>query len=47
MSFFEKTQEERLELGIKGNLVRFAIGVEDADDLISDLDRALNVLARS
>jgi len=30
MSYFEKTTEERLELGIKDNLVRFAIGIEDA-----------------
>jgi len=41
MSFFEKTTEERLELGIKDNLVRFAIGVEDAADIICDLERAL------
>jgi cystathionine gamma-synthase len=41
MSFFEKTTEERLELGIKDNLVRFAIGVEDAADIIADLDQAL------
>ncbi len=41
MSYFEKTTEERLALGIKDNLVRFAIGVEDASDIIADLDRAL------
>ncbi len=41
MSYFEKTTEERLELGIKDNLVRFAIGVEDAADIIADLDQAL------
>jgi cystathionine gamma-synthase len=45
MSFFEKTTEERLELGIRDNLVRFAVGVEDADDLIADLDQALKILA--
>jgi cystathionine gamma-synthase len=44
MSFFEKTTEERLELGIKDNLVRFAIGVEDTDDIIADLSQALHVL---
>ncbi|HRE47662.1 MAG TPA: aminotransferase class I/II-fold pyridoxal phosphate-dependent enzyme [Aggregatilineales bacterium] len=44
MSFFEKTPEERLELGITGNLVRFAIGVEDAADLIADLSQALAVI---
>jgi cystathionine gamma-synthase len=41
MSFFEKTTEERLEFGIKDNLVRFAIGVEDAADIIADLEQAL------
>jgi cystathionine gamma-synthase len=44
MSFFEKTTEERLELGIKDNLVRFAIGVEDAADIIADLAQALKVI---
>jgi cystathionine gamma-synthase len=44
MSYFEKTTEERLELGIKDNLVRFALGVEDAADLIADLDQALKVV---
>jgi cystathionine gamma-synthase len=41
MSFYEKTTQERLALGIKDNLVRFAIGIEDADDIIDDLDQAL------
>lgn len=44
MSHFDKTPEERAELGIKDNLVRFAIGIEDADDLIADLDSALEPL---
>ena len=41
MSYFEKTTEERLELGIKDNLVRFAVGIEDAEDLVADLEQAL------
>ncbi|MBE2268669.1 MAG: aminotransferase class I/II-fold pyridoxal phosphate-dependent enzyme [Anaerolinea sp.] len=41
MSYYEKTTEERLALGIKDNLVRFAIGIEDTDDIINDLDQAL------
>lgn len=41
MSYFEKTTEERLELGIKDNLVRFALGIEDTADLIADLEQAL------
>ena len=41
MSFYELTTEERLEIGIKDNLIRYAVGVEDADDLIADLSQAL------
>lgn len=41
MSFYEKTTEERLELGIKDNLVRFAVGIEDTDDLLADLEQGL------
>jgi cystathionine gamma-synthase len=42
MSFYELTSEERLEIGIKDNLIRFAVGIEDADDLIADLAQALD-----
>lgn len=41
MSYFEKEPEERLELGIYDNLVRFALGIEDSADLIGDLEQAL------
>lgn len=44
MSYYEKTSEERLALGIKDNLVRFGIGVEDTADIIADLAQALEVL---
>jgi cystathionine beta-lyase/cystathionine gamma-synthase len=40
MSYYEKTPEERLELGITDNLVRFSAGIEDAQDLIADLEQA-------
>jgi len=33
--------ETRAELGISDGLVRLSVGVEDADDLIADLDNAL------
>lgn len=36
------TSEERLEAGIKDNLVRLAVGLENAEDIIADLDAALN-----
>jgi cystathionine gamma-synthase len=41
MSFYELTTEERLGIGIKDNLIRYAVGIEDADDLIADLAQAL------
>ncbi len=43
MSFYELTTEERLEVGIKDNLIRYAVGIEDAEDLIADLAQALDV----
>jgi cystathionine gamma-synthase len=41
MSFYELTTEERLLVGIKDNLVRYSVGIEDPDDLIADLTAAL------
>lgn len=41
MSYYDKTTEERLAVGIKNNLVRYAVGIEDADDIIDDLEQAL------
>jgi O-succinylhomoserine sulfhydrylase len=34
--------DERAELGITDNLVRLSVGLEDPDDLVADLDRALD-----
>ena len=42
MSFYELTTEERLEIGIKDNLIRYSVGIEDAEDLIADLSQALD-----
>lgn len=44
MSYYEKTTAERLELGIKDNLVRFAVGIEDTHDILADLEQALSVI---
>jgi len=44
MSYYDKTPEERAALGIRENLIRMSIGLEDADDLIADLDQALRQL---
>lgn len=34
--------EERLKTGVVDGLIRLSVGIEDADDLIADLDNALN-----
>jgi cystathionine gamma-synthase len=41
MSFYELTTEERLAIGIRENLIRLSVGIEDADDLVADLTQAL------
>ena len=40
-SHVECTAEERAAMGIPENLVRYSVGIEDTDDLIADLDQAL------
>ncbi len=41
MSYYELSTDERLAVGVKDNLVRLALGVEDANDLMADLEQAL------
>ena len=41
MSYYELEPEERLSVGIRDNLIRMSIGIEDTDDIISDLEQAL------
>ncbi len=41
-SHVENTAAERAALGIPEGLVRYSVGIEDPDDLIADLDRALD-----
>lgn len=33
-------EEQRVELGITDSLIRLSIGLEEADDLVADLDQA-------
>jgi cystathionine gamma-synthase len=42
MSFFDYSVEARESIGIVDNLVRIALGLEDVDDLIADLNQALD-----
>lgn len=36
------TPEEQVESGITDDFIRFSVGLEDIDDILSDLDQALN-----
>ncbi len=44
MAYPDCKPEERLALGMTDNLVRLALGIEDAQDLIVDLDQALRAV---
>ena len=45
MSHSNLSQAEREALDIPDNLIRLSAGIEDADDLMADLDRALSAVA--
>lgn len=45
MSYYDMSTEERAAIGIPDGLVRLAVGIEDADELASDLMQALAKLA--
>ncbi len=42
MSYFELSTEEREAIGIRNNLIRYAVGIEDTAELIADLVAALD-----
>lgn len=44
MSYFDMTPQDRRAIGITDELVRYAVGIEDADELIADLEQALACL---
>ncbi len=39
-------EEERIKLGIEGDLIRLSVGVEEQEDLIEDVKRALDIASR-
>ncbi len=41
VSYYDRTRKERYALGITDTLIRLAVGVEDKEDIIADLDQAL------
>ena len=44
MSYWNYTPEERASFGITDNMIRLACGIENAQDIIADLEQALAVL---
>ncbi len=42
MSYYHCTPEEREAFGIEDNMIRMACGIENPDDLVADLEQALN-----
>jgi cystathionine gamma-synthase len=44
MAHYDLSSEERRALGIRDNLIRLALGIEDTEDLIKDLGQALDVV---
>ncbi len=41
VTYYRNTRKERYALGITDQLIRLALGIEDPDDIIADLDQAL------
>lgn len=41
VSYYDYSREDRYKLGITDTLVRLAVGIEDTQDIITDLDNAL------
>ena len=46
VSYYDYSRKQRYNLGITDTLIRLAVGVEDAADIIADLDQALERAAR-
>lgn len=46
-SHVECTEEERRSMGIPESLVRYSVGIEETEDLIQDLDQALQHLSET
>ena len=44
MTHASLTEEERRKTGIKENLIRVSVGIEDVNDLIEDMERAFSLL---
>lgn len=45
MTHSHYSEEEQFEIGIKDNLIRISVGLEDPEDIIADVEQALSRLA--
>jgi len=41
VTYYRYTREQRYDLGIVDNLFRLAVGIEDVEDIIADLERGI------
>ena len=41
VTYYRNTRKERYALGITDQLIRLALGIEDPEDIMADLDQAL------
>ena len=41
----QMTDEQLLEAGVTPDLIRLSVGIEDVDDIIADIDQALDIIA--
>lgn len=44
LTFYKVGREMREKIGIRDELIRYSVGIEDAEDLIADLDQALTTI---
>ena len=42
--FFENGQRERARMGITETMIRMSVGIEDTQDLLNELDKALSLV---
>jgi len=47
VSYYNYTKKQRYELGITDTLFRLAIGLEDVEDIIQDLERSLKAASKA
>jgi cystathionine beta-lyase/cystathionine gamma-synthase len=41
VTYYDYTRKQRYELGITDTLFRLSVGIEDTEDIIGDMNRAL------